>query len=119
MPEKPESREARLGEKMIELRIRFWTDELAEEGRIQPKHAWTSGVVRMARNESHDINPNNPRPFNSMMDGLHALEGRSYSFEFSITFARQVFTQQETGQTSAQLPIAGFGVALTKTTQSC
>ncbi len=74
MPEKPESREARLGEKMIEIRIRFWTDELAEEGRIQPKHAWTSGVVRMARNESHDITPNNPRPFNSLMDMPRVIE---------------------------------------------
>ena len=69
MAESIESREAKYGERMIEVRIRFWTDEIAEgEGQIRPKHAWTSGVVRMQRNESHGITPKNPRPFNSLMD---------------------------------------------------
>jgi len=75
MPETIESREAKLGEKMIEIRVRFWTDELAEEAnQIRPKHAWTSGVVRMARNESHSIRPENPRPFNSLMDLPRIIE---------------------------------------------
>lgn len=75
MPETIESREANLGEKMIEIRVRFWTDELAEEtNQIRPKHAWTSGVVRMARNESHNIRPENPRPFNSLMDLPRIIE---------------------------------------------
>ena len=75
MPETIEHREAKLGEKMIEVRIRFWTDELADAARqIRPKHAWTSGVVRMARNESHDIRPENPRPFNSLMDLPRIIE---------------------------------------------
>ncbi len=75
MPETIESREANLGEKMIEIRVRFWSDELAEKAtQIMPKHAWTSGVVRMARNESHNIRPENPRPFNSLMDLPRIIE---------------------------------------------
>ena len=54
MPESIESREAKHGSKMIEVKVRFWTNDLAEEkGRIRPKHAWGSGVVRIARNDSH------------------------------------------------------------------
>jgi hypothetical protein len=39
-------REAKYGQKMISVNIRFWTDELAsEEGKIVPKNAWVHGVV--------------------------------------------------------------------------
>ena len=61
--------------RMVELRIRFWTDELAgEKGYIMPKHAWTSGVVRMERNDSHGIEPQNARHFNSLMEIPSAIE---------------------------------------------
>lgn len=64
-----ESREAKQGEKMIEVKLRFWTNEIASEsGKIVPKHAWASGVVRIERNRSHGIVPSNPRPFNSLLD---------------------------------------------------
>ena len=34
---------------MIEVKVRFWTNDLADgKDRIRPKHAWGSGVVRMA-----------------------------------------------------------------------
>lgn len=63
------------GEKMIEIKIRFWTNDIANrEGHIMPKHAWVSGVVRMERNDSHGINPGNPRPFNSLMDISGVIE---------------------------------------------
>jgi hypothetical protein len=63
------------GEKMIEVKIRFWTDEISnQEGHIVPKHAWTSGVVRMERNDSHGIVPGSPRPFNSLMEIPAAIE---------------------------------------------
>jgi len=66
---KIEQREAAQGEKMIEVKIRFWTNDLAEkDGMIRPKHAWSSGVVRMERNESHDIVPKQPVVFHSLMD---------------------------------------------------
>ncbi len=57
------------GEKMIEVKVRFWTDRMAStDGYIVPKHGWTAGVVRMERNESHGIDPDYPRPFNSLME---------------------------------------------------
>ena len=57
------------GEKMIEVKVRFWTNDIAgKKGQILPKHAWTSGVVRMERNDSHGIVPGYPSPFNSLME---------------------------------------------------
>jgi hypothetical protein len=70
-----EQREAQQGERMIEIRIRFWTNELADEkGKIRPKHAWSSGMVIMDRNKSHGIVPKDPMPFNSLMDLLAVIE---------------------------------------------
>ena len=63
------SNTAKHGEKMIEIKLRFWTNDIAEEkGNIVPKHAWTSGVVRIERNDSHEIQPSNPLPFHSLLD---------------------------------------------------
>jgi hypothetical protein len=53
---------------MIEVRLRFWTDELAPKGKIRTKHAWSSGVVRMEPNAAHGITALNPKPFNSLLD---------------------------------------------------
>lgn len=54
---------------MIEIRVRFWTNDIAEgDGMILPKHAWSSGVVRMERNPSHGVEPGAPKPFHSLMD---------------------------------------------------
>lgn len=73
--EKVEQRAAKQGEKMIELRIRFWTDSLADEkGKILPKHAWASGVVGVQANKSHGISPQDPVPFNSIMELMSAIE---------------------------------------------
>lgn len=69
MPESIETREAAQGQRMIEIRVRFWTSDLADgEGRVRPKHAWSGGVVRISSNRSHGIVPRNPVPFNSMAD---------------------------------------------------
>ena len=60
---------AKHGEKMIEVKIRFWTDDISKEAAcVIPKHAWTSGVVRMERNDSHGITPSKPKIFNSLLD---------------------------------------------------
>lgn len=67
MPPSVESKEAEHGKKMIEVRIRFWTNDLAEEkGKIRPKHAWGAGILRIDTNASHGITTGEPVPFNSM-----------------------------------------------------
>jgi hypothetical protein len=54
---------------MIEVKIRFWTDGIAEgEDMILPRNAWAAGVVRIERNDSHDLIPDDPVPFNSLME---------------------------------------------------
>lgn len=69
MPEEIEDREAKWGKRMIEVRARFWTDQIAEEkGNIKPKHAWDAGVIYIQRNDTHAITPGNPVPFNSLTD---------------------------------------------------
>lgn len=61
--------EAKQGEKMIEVKIRFWTNKISpDKGKVLPKHARTSGVVRMERNKTHGITPSNPKPFHSLLD---------------------------------------------------
>ena len=54
---------------MIEVKVRFWTNDLTDlKGRVRPKHAWGSGVVRIAQNETHDIEPLPPIMFNSLAE---------------------------------------------------
>jgi hypothetical protein len=67
--------EARHGQKMIEVVVRFWTDELAE-GRdaVVPKHCWSSGVIRMALNPTHGIKGLRPLPFNGLADIVPKIE---------------------------------------------
>ena len=61
--------EAKHGQKMVEVKLRFWTNDIASEaGKIAPKHAWSSGVVRMESNPSHGIAPGAPKPFHSLLD---------------------------------------------------
>lgn len=71
MPKKETAAPAKAtqGEKMIEVRLRFWTNDIAaEKGNVIPKHAWTSGVVRIERNNTHGIEPKKPKPFHSLLD---------------------------------------------------
>ena len=70
-----EKREAHYGEKMIEIKVRFWTNDIVEgKDKIRPKHAWTSGVVRIKNNKSHGIKSKGPVPFNSLMDITEKIE---------------------------------------------
>ena len=60
---------AKHGEKMIEITARFWTNDIApEEGRLIPKHAWTSGMIRVSPNRSHNIMSGRWIPFHSLLD---------------------------------------------------
>jgi len=69
------SLEAKQGEKMIEVKLRFWTNDISpEQGKVIPKNAWASGVVRIERNNSHGIVPQNPQPFHSLLDVGSVIE---------------------------------------------
>ena len=69
------SKEAVHGKKMIEIKVRFWTDNIADaEGKIIPKHCWDSGVVRISANDSHGVKPQCPYPFNSLPEILPNIE---------------------------------------------
>ncbi len=66
---KTDAVKAKHGEKMIEIKLRFWTNDIAQNsGELIPKHAWSSGVVRVERNETHGIVPGSPKPFHSLLD---------------------------------------------------
>jgi hypothetical protein len=68
-------REAEHGEKMIEVKLRFWTNNIAEqEGAVIPKHAWSAGVVRIESNKTHGIVPGKPQPFHSLLDVGSVIE---------------------------------------------
>lgn len=67
--------EAEHGEKMIEVKIRFWTNNIAStKGKVIPKHAWAAGVIRMEPNRSHGIVPGKPEPFHTLMDVNAVIE---------------------------------------------
>ncbi len=69
------SKEAKQGEKMIEVKIRLWTNNISQEsGKVIPKHAWASGVVRIERNDTHGVKPSAPVPFHSLLDVGKAIE---------------------------------------------
>ncbi|HOC45941.1 MAG: hypothetical protein PHT96_10650 [Syntrophorhabdaceae bacterium] len=62
-------------ERMIEVRLSFWTDGIAvKEGNIVPKHARSSGLMRVEPNGAHEIVPESPAAFHSLMDITSALE---------------------------------------------
>jgi hypothetical protein len=69
-----DDREAKYGERMIELRVRFWTDGISVPGKLRPKHGWTSGVVRVKANRTHGIEAGKARTFNSLLDMNAAIE---------------------------------------------
>ena len=68
-PSEIEAKVAKHGQKMIEIRVRFWTDDIAEnKGEVIPKHAWGSGMIYIDRNETHGIVPGEGMAFNSISE---------------------------------------------------
>jgi hypothetical protein len=66
---KPRRVKAAANERMIEIKLRFWTNGLARgDGYVLPKRAWSGGVVRVERNDTHGIKPGKPMPFHSLLD---------------------------------------------------
>jgi hypothetical protein len=62
-------------ENMIEIRIRFFTDDIAPgKNIIEPKHAWDTGMVMVTANHSHGLKAIQPLPFHSLMDLPRAIE---------------------------------------------
>ncbi len=60
---------AEIGQRMIELKVYFWTNNIAKgKGKIVPKHAWSAGMVRLERNEAHGIAGRKPKPFHTLLD---------------------------------------------------
>jgi len=67
--------EAKQGKKMIEARLRFFTNDIARQsGKVIPKHAWTQGVVYMQGNEFHGIVAGDKRHFHSLLDIGQVIE---------------------------------------------
>lgn len=69
---KPES--APYGERMIEVRVRFFTNSLAGKNEVLPKQGWTRGVARITPNDTHGIPPGKRVHFNSLMELPLAIE---------------------------------------------
>ena len=71
----PNVREAKWGERMIEVKVYLWTNEIAKgEGKIRPKHGRGRGMVRVEPNEVHGIGSQRTVPFNSLMELPFAIE---------------------------------------------
>lgn len=86
-----EAREAEHGKKMIEVKLRFWTNEIAQErGKVLPKHAWSSGVVRVEGNSSHGIVPGSPKPFHSLLDIGSVIEAVLIEHEIVLHPSRKM-----------------------------
>ena len=51
------------GQKTIALTIRFWTNEIASEGKVSPGKCWDSGMARFDMNEAHGITDHEWVPF--------------------------------------------------------
>jgi len=65
---------APFGEKMIQLEIRLFTDEIASDGKVIPKHAWDTGMVTVQTNRSHGLRKGDPVPLNSLLELPASIE---------------------------------------------
>jgi hypothetical protein len=63
-----------MGEKMLELTVRLWTNDIAPEGQVRQKHAHARGVVKVVVNKTHGIEDQRPTPFNSIAELGVAIE---------------------------------------------
>ena len=84
-------KKANHGEKMIEFKIRFWTNDIAElKDHICPKHAWSSGVISITKNDSHGIESSNPKPFHTLLDIATAIENELIEHEIKLHPSRKL-----------------------------
>lgn len=67
--------DAQHGEKVIELRVAFFTDEIASaQGRVVPKVCWDIGTVHLFANASHGIKSSEPYFFNGLSELPKVIE---------------------------------------------
>lgn len=63
------AKDAEYGENMIEIRLRFWTNNIAEtDGQLLPKNAWCAGIARIEQNDAHGIKAGKPEQFHTLLD---------------------------------------------------
>ncbi|MDP1769704.1 MAG: hypothetical protein Q8L74_13015 [Nitrospirota bacterium] len=63
------------GQKMIEVTIRFWTNNISQKpGHVVKKECWDYGVVYMPKNSAHRIPSAPPVPFHSLLELLPKIE---------------------------------------------
>ena len=75
MSRKNVDQKALRGERTLEIRVRLWTDGIADgKGLIRPKHAWSAGFVRVKPNKSHGVTTCPDLKFNSLMELPAVLE---------------------------------------------
>lgn len=65
-----------VGERMIELRIRFWTNDIDgnPKGTITQRVCWDGGVVYAVRNRSHGIRRKGESRFRGLCQLLCSVE---------------------------------------------
>ena len=56
------------GNRMITVKVRFWTNDISSKGEVTPKHGWASGMVNLETNPLHDIKSSPTLPFHSLLD---------------------------------------------------
>jgi hypothetical protein len=79
------------GQKMIEVKVRFWTNDIAgDAGKIVPKHARTSGVVRLKPKDLHGIKKVKAVPFHSLLDLPAAIEKLLIRGEIQLHASRKM-----------------------------
>jgi hypothetical protein len=63
------------GEKMIEVKVRFFTNALSgSKKRVRPRHGWIRGTVKLDTNAAHRIVGSKAIVFNSLMELPYAIE---------------------------------------------
>jgi hypothetical protein len=90
---------AAFGERMIELKVYFWTNDIAEgRGFIVPKHAWASGWVVMESNKAHGIQPGKNEVFHSLMELPAAIERVLIKHEIKLHHSSKMHKYFETSK---------------------
>ncbi len=87
--------EAKHGQKMIEIKLRFWTDCIAgERGKILPKHAHAKGMAILSTNKPHGI-VRNQIAFNSFNEIPLVIEKLMKEGEIKLLTWSKVFVSPE------------------------